>query len=116
MESSCKECEQEDEPGRLSDIEAELPARAYKISDAWDKEKEAVPLFQADDRICGEFIALYPPGIPIIVPGEIFDSRIINELKKYLDYGMNLQGVLSGERALEKGIIDGRGVLCVKQR
>ncbi len=98
------------------DIEDKLPHRAMKISDAWDKEKESVPLCRAEGRISGEFIALYPPGIPLIVPGEIFDRKRIDEFNKYLDYGMNLQGVLTKERVGKKGIIDGREVICVRQR
>ncbi len=103
-------------PRNISDIENALPKTAMKISEAWDEEKEAVSLPEAEGRISGEFITLYPPGIPLIVPGEIFDRKLIDEIGKYLDYGMNLQGVLTEERSGEKVIINGREILCVRQR
>ncbi len=40
------------------------------IRDAWDRESELVAEELAEGRICGEFISLYPPGVPLIVPGE----------------------------------------------
>ncbi len=109
------------------DYSYELPKFKEKISDAWDEDKEIVPLERAAGRISGEFIGLYPPGIPLIVPGEVFDRKLTDKMKKYLDLGMNLQGI----EALEengcdisfgdednKGIInkETEGVLCVKQK
>ncbi len=105
----------------------ELPKFREKISDAWDGEKEIVPLERAEGRISGDFIGLYPPGIPLIVPGEEFDRKLTDKMKQYLDLGMNLQGTIAinendsdiplGDEE-NKGIInmDTRGVLCVKQR
>ncbi len=95
-----------------------LPASKEKVCDAWDEEKEIVLIKDAGGRICGEFIGLYPPGIPLIVPGEVFDERIIRKMIKYLDDGMNLQGLVAVGNEENKGIIDidRRGVLCVKQR
>ena len=37
----------------------------------------------AADEICAETIAPYPPGIPLIIPGEQFDGYIITQLKSY---------------------------------
>ena len=46
-----------------------------------------------DERIAAEFVNLYPPGIPIVVPGERIDNRIIRMIKAYLDNGYTVQGV-----------------------
>ena len=109
------------------ELKYELPEYREKISDAWDEDKEIVPLGQAAGRISGDFIGLYPPGIPLIVPGEEFNKSLLDKLNQYLDYGMNRQGIQkidenNGDIPMgceeNKGIIDidKRGVLCVKQR
>ena len=40
-----------------------------------------------------EFIFAYPPGIPIIVPGEVFTQDVINLIKKNIKLGINIYGV-----------------------
>lgn len=43
--------------------------------------------------IAAEFVNLYPPGIPIIVPGEILDEDILQIVSEYLKNGYNVQGI-----------------------
>ena len=43
--------------------------------------KERIPLSQAAGRICGSSVIPYPPGIPIVCPGEVFDSDVIEYIK-----------------------------------
>lgn len=38
--------------------------------DAFYAEKESLPLAQTVGHICSEFIICYPPGIPVLAPGE----------------------------------------------
>ena len=40
------------------------------LREAYDGEKETVPLKESEGRISGEFLYLYPPGIPLLMPGE----------------------------------------------
>lgn len=44
---------------------------------AFYSEAEAVRLEDSENRICGEFVMCYPPGIPILAPGEMITSDII---------------------------------------
>ena len=89
------------------------PYRAMTINEAWDAESEIVPLEDANNRIAADFVNLYPPGIPLIVPGEVISEQFIEEIKRYLSIKLNVQGVLD---IGNKGIIDKRGILCVKQK
>ena len=50
--------------------------------DAFYAEKESMPLDHAVGRICSEFVMCYPPGIPILAPGE----RITEEILTYIRY------------------------------
>ena len=43
--------------------------------------------------VAAEFINLYPPGIPLIVPGEIIDKNIVKLIGEYLKSGYNVQGI-----------------------
>ena len=46
----------------------------------------------ASDRICGELICPYPPGIPILMPGEVITREAIDYLQQVLKSG----GVITG--------------------
>jgi hypothetical protein len=70
-----------------------LPKVAEPLYKAWDAVKEKVVLEKASGRISGDFVNLYPPGIPLLAPGEIVSEEMILELKGYLSREMNLQGV-----------------------
>ena len=50
--------------------------------DSFYAEKESLPLPETKGRICSEFVMCYPPGIPILAPGE----RITEPILKYIHY------------------------------
>ncbi len=60
-------------------LPTELPKMALSPRDAYFAQSKIVPLAQSIGEICAENIIPYPPGIPLIVPGEIIE-------KPYLDY------------------------------
>ncbi len=94
-----------------------LPEEKEPLYKAWDMDKEPVELDDAIGRISGEFVNLYPPGIPILVPGEVIDEKILRQIKKYIEEGRNLQGIVTSENGANEGIIVGRReIICVKQR
>ncbi len=83
----------------------DLPEAMMSVNAAMDAEKSLVPIKEATNHIAGEFINLYPPGIPVVVPGEIISEKIIEEISGYLSKGMNVQG-----------ITEGKEFICVKQK
>ena len=68
------------------------PEVAISPQQAFYMEKKLVPIRETAGEICGEFIMCYPPGIPILAPGE----RITQEIIEYIIYakekGCSLQG------------------------
>lgn len=60
-------------------LPTELPKMALPPREAYFATSKVVPLAQSVGEICAENIIPYPPGIPLIVPGEIIE-------KPYLDY------------------------------
>lgn len=49
---------------------------------AFYSEKESLPLADTEGRICGEFVMCYPPGIPVLAPGE----KVTDEILQYIGY------------------------------
>ena len=49
-------------------------------------------------RLIGEFINLYPPGVPLLVPGERMTERLCGEIRNALEQGLQVQGVQRKKR------------------
>jgi arginine/lysine/ornithine decarboxylase len=58
--------------------------------DAFFGPKEALPAAEAVGRIAAEQVTPYPPGIPVIVPGERINTEVVEYLRTGLDAGMVL--------------------------
>ena len=58
--------------------------------DAFFAAKETVDADKAVGRICAEQITPYPPGIPVIIPGERVTEELLGYLRSGLDAGMQL--------------------------
>ena len=52
------------------------------IAEAYEQEWEKVLLAQSVGRVAAEFVNLYPPGIPLVVPGERLGEELVKELEK----------------------------------
>ncbi len=59
--------------------QAEIPVTeaAVPMRDVFYGKKKTVPLSDAAGQICAEPVSFYPPGIPVILPGERFTDKII---------------------------------------
>jgi lysine decarboxylase len=44
-------------------------------STAWNAARQTIPLEAAEDQVSAELLCPYPPGIPLLVPGERLDGR-----------------------------------------
>jgi len=72
----------------------DLPQKIYKMSDIMEGgvRLKTVALSQSIGHVCGEFIYCYPPGMPIIVPGECMTEEIYGYIIQCQAKGLNLQG------------------------
>lgn len=66
---------------------------AVPFYEAWEQEQTEVALAEAEGRLAGEFINLYPPGTPILVPGERFTKETITFLEECLAKNLQIQGI-----------------------
>ena len=63
------------------------------ITEAMESESEIRKLEESVGRISAEFGYLYPPGIPLIVPGEQITGQFIRNMRIYMEEGLYLQGL-----------------------
>ena len=68
------------------------PTIVYSPRQSFYAEKESLPLENTAGRICGEFVMCYPPGIPILAPGELVTKEIIDHILYSREKGCSLQG------------------------
>jgi len=84
-----------------------LTADAIPLAGAWDQKTETVSLEDSVGRYVGEFINLYPPGIPLLVPGERMTGRLCGKISEYLEQGLNVQGICTAAGNPEIKVIIG---------
>ncbi|MEV5952350.1 ornithine decarboxylase [Streptomyces sp. NPDC051987] len=70
------------EPAALELEQAMLPREAFFA------EAEHVPAERAVGRIAAEMISPYPPGVPVIAPGEVITEEILDYLRSGADHGV----------------------------
>ena len=80
-----------DKRGMLS-AEYISPKVAVPPRKAFYSEKVSIPLKETEGKICTEFVMCYPPGIPILAPGELITKEIIEYIEYAKSKGCNLQG------------------------
>jgi lysine decarboxylase len=102
----------DDEPGIDALVEALVAAvrscacapRAVRPSPAWSVEPEqvvspreaffaphvTVPVADAVGRVCAELVAPYPPGVPVLAPGERVTAEVVESLRVARDDGARI--------------------------
>lgn len=70
------------------------------VYEALESEHELINFKRSSGRISAEYIYLYPPGIPVVAPGEILDSAVVEYLLKCKREGLDVQGMM--DDSLEK--------------
>lgn len=69
------------------------------IAEALDSAQEAVELKNATGRIVSDYIYLYPPGIPLLAPGERITEKAVKDICLCLESGFTVHGLLPDEQA-----------------
>lgn len=64
---------------------------------AFYANKKSVPMNESAGRVCAEFVMSYPPGIPILAPGEIITKEILD----YIFYAKEKKCLLTGTQDMQ---------------
>jgi arginine decarboxylase len=70
----------------------DIPVLALTPRDAFYADTEVIPFEESEGRIIAEFIMVYPPGIPIFIPGEIITKENLHYVRENLEAGLPVQG------------------------
>lgn len=96
----------------LSDMEP-----AMKPTDAFAKmahrKIDRVPIDDLEGRVTAVLLTPYPPGIPLLIPGERFNKVIVNYLKFAREFNEKFPGFETDNHGLVKEIVDGKAVYYV---
>lgn len=80
-----------DKTGMLSQ-EYISPTVVMTPQESFYAEKESLPIKETRGRICSEFVMCYPPGIPILAPGEEITEKIIDYILYAKEKGCSMTG------------------------
>ncbi len=79
----------------------------YSIREALSKESAPVDFEKCAGQVSGEFIYLYPPGIPVIAPGERISQELLIYLEEAERMGLSVQGLRDYEH---------KKVFCIRDK
>lgn len=95
---------------------------AMKPTDAFAKmahrKIDRVAIDDLEGRITAVLLTPYPPGIPLLIPGERFNKIIVNYLKFAREFNEKFPGFEADNHGLVKEMVDGKAVYfvdCVEQ-
>ena len=85
-------------------LSSDLPEIRLMPFQVMEKKKRRLSLEQSIGEISASNIVPYPPGIPIIMMGEIIDKHSVNMIEYYLNHGITVLGIESTETQRDEGL------------
>ena len=79
-----------------------LPKKRLEPFQILNKKKNLINIEESIGSICAENITPYPPGIPIIMMGEIMDKETLEILKYYKNNGIEIIGLYENQIKVTK--------------
>lgn len=74
-----------------------IPVAAMTASEAYAHDSKRIGLDESlIGRISASYICVYPPGVPVIVPGEIIDAHVYGQITDGLETGLHITGLRDG--------------------
>ena len=90
---------------------------AMKPTDAFAKmahrKIDRVPIDDLEGRVTAVLLTPYPPGIPLLIPGEKFNKIIVNYLKFAREFNEKFPGFETDNHGLVKELVNGKAVYYV---
>ena len=70
-----------------------IPEKLLEAYEVDFRDNEEILFTDSVNRISGSYVYLYPPGCPILVPGELITEELITKVNKYMEEGLNVTGL-----------------------
>ncbi len=102
--NSVEEIYQNIEAKDISEIEFEIfkPEKKVSLKDAFYLDKRKIDIKEAANKISGDFIIPYPPGIPIICPGELIENKHVKYFEKLITENIEILGIEENQISILK--------------
>ena len=83
----------DDVSGSVIERDYDTPGCVYNIYEALNMDTFKIKLQESAGKVSAEYIYLYPPGCPLVVPGERISSRLIEQIEFYKLHNYNIEGL-----------------------
>ena len=93
-----------------------IPEAALIPREAFYSETNKIKFEESEGKICAEMIMAYPPGIPVITPGEKISKSIIEYVKELKEAKLHVQGMEDPELEYIKVIEDEDAVYLYSEK
>lgn len=79
-------------------VNIDIPKKLMEPFEVFSSKYEELELSKCEGRVSKEFIIPYPPGIPVVCPGEIIDNKIIELINRYISNKKTVIGLNSDKK------------------
>lgn len=83
--------------GNRTFVEPVACEKALLPGEARDKKQKWTDLKESVGKIAGEYVYIYPPGSPILVPGEKINAKVLEKIQEYLYNKIEVKGLFQNK-------------------
>lgn len=94
------EAEQQETKPFFTQMIKPISEALFSFEELRRSQPQKVPLEEAVGLVSAEMIIPYPPGIPVLLPGEVFTAELVEQLIDFLNLGGNVRGIELGDPKL----------------
>lgn len=110
--STLKKCDLQEFKNKYYDLLiSELPEIRFLPYEILTKRVKSIELIKSQGEICAESVVPYPPGIPLIMPGEVISKNLIEMIQYYLRYNNPVMGIIKEDAVYKIRIVKGKEIL-----
>lgn len=63
------------------------------IHEAGRRQKDMCSLYNSVGYMAADYVYLYPPGIPLVTPGEVISEEVAEMILQWIGHGLNVSGI-----------------------
>lgn len=67
------------------------------VYEAGKAEQKRILLKNSEGKVSGEYLYLYPPGVPLLVPGEVISKQLLEQIGRFKEKKLNINGLRDKE-------------------
>ncbi len=95
------------EQDKICPVPEYIPDMGILPGEAWNRDSILMELEQSKGRMAAEYIYAYPPGIPVVVPGELISEKVISDIRDMLKCELSVTGVYLSQETIRIAVIGG---------